>query len=287
MKCLLYLFICFSIQHYSNAAEIKTIKGHKLILNLQNDKFEVGNILKINNHDGKKVGLVKILKIKNDQALGQFKGDAEIGFTAVLRTAEDNSQEASHATTAKASNYQVPDTSKQHYGFLFGLSQNSAQIKFQNTNTSISPTGMGFGLSGLYDMHLFNKIYFRGLAGLEQFKTGGVSDSNCSGECTDSITFINLDFWGRYKFSKKTYQPTFQPWLGGGFNLMFAAAKSTKALNSSQISHTNVFAFGGGVDIRTSQKNYIPVQLEYDIYAPSETVKASAITLRAGYALNF
>ncbi|MEK6556331.1 MAG: hypothetical protein AABZ31_13875, partial [Bdellovibrionota bacterium] len=200
-----------------------------------------------------------------------------------FRTKQAKKKSSSGSSLAK----KTPDGEASYIGGLVGLSMSKADVDLFDSGGSAAGSesldGNGFSAKGLYDYPLFSSIWFRGLLGLEQFNVAGGTNTACSGKCETEIMYLTFDFWGRYVLS----QGTTRPWIGAGGALLFPVTKSSSALKEGSITNTNIFAIGGGLDFFMSPKAYIPVQIEYNMYPKSDTVTASAIVIRAGYALEY
>jgi outer membrane protein W len=146
-------------------------------------------------------------------------------------------------------------------------------------------SGSGFSARALMDYSLWTHIWFRGMFGLENFKAEGGNICGAANNtlCSVDISYLSLDLWGRYLFSTGAIRP----WVGIGFNLLFPSSKSSTALEEKSITSTSVIAPGGGVDWFLSPDMYIPIQVEYGLYPPSDTVKANNISIRLGIGMHF
>ncbi len=283
LACILTMFIFLQ---YSFAAQIKAVKGTKVLVDMESDSFNEGDILKVQNSAGKTVGLIKVMKTKGALAEGILKGKAQKGFRAKLRPPKGSN--SSSGATAKRTSGNSSD--KLAFGFMVGYNSTSAEIKLPTTPTAtaVSLSGSGFSLKGIMDYPLLSWLNFRGLIGLEQFNVGGESNTavgGCGGECTAEINYLTFDMWGRYLFS----HDGFRPWIGLGFELMFPISKSATALDESSITNTSTSpaAFGAGADWQISQTSYVPIQIEYVPYPSTDDVKAGAIAAKIGYSFSF
>ncbi|OFZ12788.1 MAG: hypothetical protein A2Z20_07035 [Bdellovibrionales bacterium RBG_16_40_8] len=280
------------------AAQVKSVKGKNIVINMQKDSFKIDDVLEIKNSRGKTIGLVNINKVKGKLAYGTLKGKVKKGLKVQLqqiRTAETKQTETKRfeEKPKKRSRYRSRMlSSKTVYGIMIGFNSTSTEIKLPTTPTAttVSPGGTGFSLKGAMDYPLFPWLGFRGMFGLEQFKIGGASNSatkangGCDGECIAEINYLSADFWGR---GFLTPQSKFRSWLGLGFDIMFPITKKSTALKESSITNTSIIAIGGGADWILSDKSYVPLQIEYNLYPSSKQVTASAIALRFGYTLAF
>jgi hypothetical protein len=167
---------------------------------------------------------------------------------------------------------------------MLGMSMNNATVDLRdaggNSVGTVELSGSGFSAKGMYDYPLLPFLTFRAIGGIEQFVVGGANNTECGGECNAEITYLTLDFWGRFPVTSGATKV----WLGAGFDLLFPMSKSATALDEASITNTSILGVGGGIDWPLSPTSYVPVQIEYGLYPSSDQVKASAIMIRAGYA---
>ena len=267
--------VCFfNFSNLSWSAEVRAVKGKKILINLQEDNFKVGDVLRIENPDGKYVGLAKITRVKGTVAEAITKGKAEKGYKLKLRPPK--------AKVAKSSSSQSGE-SKTRYGFAVGYNTAKADIDLPS-GTKVALSGSGFSVKGLMDFDLLAWLKIRGLAGLEQFNVGGKNDltaqpQGCGGECTAEINYLSADVWGRVPFGSGN----FQPWVGIGFDILFPLSKKSTALDEDSITNTSIIAIGGGFDWKLKSGKYFPIQIEYNLYPSTDEVSANTLALRVGY----
>jgi len=282
---LLITALVFGFQLTAHAAQVKAVKGKKALVDLENDNFKKGDILKVENKTGKTVGLIKVTRVKGKLAEGLISGKAEKGFKLSLRPPKKGATKGT-AKTARQSSAPSPSTrSKTVWGGMIGYSSASAEVRLQNAQT-VELSGTGFSAKAFMDYPLFPWLTFRGLAGLEQFNIGGVnSAAGCptGPECIAEISYLSADFWGKVHLG----QGGIRPWIGAGLDIMFPLSKKSTALKESSISNTSVMSIGGGADWMTSDSSYFPIQIEYNIYPSNDQVKANALAVRIGFGKTF
>lgn len=286
---LLALLIALSTP-FAHSATVTTVKGQTVLIDLEGETVaQDDEFFLINPETQKKAAIIRIKKFKGEKALAEIvKGRADTGFTLQAKAASAAGGEGG-ASSAKAGG---PLRSlKDSYGFLGGFIMNSmnADVSYNNgsttTRSSTSMSGSGFAVGGYYDYTFTPSIVLRGYSGLEQFTAAGsASTAACAGttNCTANITYLSFYGLGKWYVSQGTYRT----WLGGGFGYLLALAKSSTALNESQISTNSVMTAAFGMDYQSSRKNYIPISLEYNLFPSSNTVKASQILIKAGWAWN-
>lgn len=292
-KCFLFSFLSmllFSLvmvfPDLAFAATVKSVKGKRVVIDIGKDKLKRGQILEILGKDGKVRGVVKIQRIKGRSALAVLgKGRADSGDDVRPRQATKRSKVGSKSSRkSKPARTSTTEKQQAHLGFIAGMSMNSATVDLRNPSGvsvgTVDLSGTGFSAKGIYDYPLLPFLTFRALGGIEQFNVGGANNSECGGECNAEITYLTLDFWGRFPLTSGATKV----WIGGGFDLLFPLSKSATALDEASITNTSILGIGGGLDWPLSPKTYIPVQIEYGLYPSSDQVKAGAIMIRAGYA---
>ena len=179
------------------------------------------------------------------------------------------------------------------WGLIAGFAQNSMDVKLKDNNGDdrgdVSMSGNGFSAKGLLDYKLLESVWFRGMAGIEQFNTtagnecGNNDPDYDNAACETDIMYISLDLWGRYVFSSGS----FRPWAGAGFSLLVPMSKTSTALDEDSITNTSVMAAGFGFDWFTSDTFYVPFQVEYGLLPSSDDVTASLIAVRVGAGFAF
>lgn len=288
-----FLFACllFFTTSSTHAATVTQAKGLQVLIDLESSTVTEGDeFFLINPETQKKMALIRIKKAKGAKALGEvIKGKAATGFTLQAKSGVSGSPADSTKETAAA---EAPlRTLRDSYGLLgsYIMSSMSADVSYNNgvtvVRSSTSMSGSGFGVGGFYDYAFNPSFAARGLAAIEQFSTkGSASVAACSGStnCTADINYLSLYGLGKWY----ALQGTTRIWLGGGFGYLLALSKKSSALNESQIATNSVITAALGFDYQSSRKNYIPISLEYNMFPASDTVKASQILLKAGWAWN-
>lgn len=277
------------------AAEVIKVKGKGVLVELKGDPAVNGDIFYLISPDGKRVGIIKISKVKGDKAIGKLaKGRAEPGFTLEFKPSKSAAKSGGGHSGSRMASPSMDDgstTSKRSYwGAMGGLSMDSMSVNVTQSGTnanlgSVAMSGMGYAVKGLFDYELFSQVWFRGTSGIEMLNFSG--DAKCgpanNQACTAKLMYLTFDFIGRYVFGSGS----FRPWLGGGMGLLFPASKDATALDPSSISTTNVILGAGGFDWYMSPTLYIPVSIEYGLLPKSDEVSASWIAFRGGFAIPF
>lgn len=274
----------------AHAAKVSKVDGRKILFELDGDNVKEGDVFVLLDEGGKKKGLVKVKGIRGTKAVGLLgKGKAQVGWIARV---SDKVKVAKPSGPRKAREAAKPTESGEqrgHWGIAAGMSMNTMSVDIDNdadqtADETVSLDGTSFSVKGIFDYLLIPQMWFRGMFGLQGLSASGKTAVGCQNEaCSVSIYYLSADFWGRYIFSSGS----FRPWVGGGFSLMFPMSKDVTALEDSSITNTSVISIGGGFDWQASPTMYIPIQLEYGMLPKSETVEASAITLRVGLMFPF
>lgn len=277
----LLLFLTVS----ASAMEVSKVKGNRVLIQLDDQPVSPGEEYYAINPDGKRKGLIQVKQVRDERAIGVLvKGQAEPGWTMEKRTAKGKKSKAQKEAVAADTTGNPND--RAYYGIQLGMSLNQMSVS-QDGGPSVSLTGNSINFRGLFDYELFDRIWFRGSVGYMGFKVTGpnqcVPAGSFTSACTVDISYLNMDFWGRYLFAMGMYRP----WLGGGFSLIFPLTKSATPLDPSSITNNSIMALGGGLDWFFTKRFYVPLQAEYGLLPRSSSVAASLIVLRLGAAFTF
>lgn len=294
MPKLLRILLCFSllclfIPTSGFSAQVAKVKGKSLLIDTQGDPLKPGEVYFVVDVDGSRKAIVKITKVKGNRALARLgKGVPQVGMSLqkrgqnVARSSRSSSAPGGYSSSGSG-------VSQSYWGALLGVGFDSltadiisdAGIKQGTASTS----GTSFSFKGLYDHRLFDKVWFRGLFGIEGLKTeGSKACGNSANEaCNVDIMYLSADAIGRYVFT----EGQFRPWAGGGVSLLFPLSKSSTLLQTSSITNTYALIFAVGVDWEISPTMVIPLSVEYAMLPKSDTVEASWVQVRGGLAFPF
>lgn len=287
-------FLCFQFLplEWVEAAQVLKVKGRKLLIDSEGVEFKVGDKAYIIRSDsGKRVGLVKVLKVKEHKAIGIMtqKSRAEVGWEVVLKEQKELSQGLDKGSLVKPEmgeeeNHQRRgrELKNQHWGVLVGVSIYSMSVVISSgdeKNEAIM-SGNGLSLKGVFDYRLFSSIWLRGLVGIDQLITSSL-DNFCglagNEPCKVNINYFSADSWAKWVISKGA-SPL---WLGAGISILYPILKETTALEESSITTTMAFLLGGGVDWSVGNM-IIPVSVQYLMFPPSDNVSVNAFSLSVG-----
>ncbi|MBK9322759.1 MAG: hypothetical protein IPM97_07410 [Bdellovibrionaceae bacterium] len=290
-KSLVFLILVISNSVF--AASVTAVKNNKIAINLEGQTASPGTEFFVVNKSSKKVAIVQITQVKGDKAIAEIKkGSAQVGYSLQPRSGGTSS---GAATASTDSYYDQKLNSRAHTGNSFGLVGGYLMNSMTATFTggplgapypvTASMSGSGFGALGFYDYALSPRFILRGMGGVEQFDVAGsISTADCSATstCNVKLMYLSMYGYGRYNVTEGDYKW----WVGGGYGYLYALSKASTVLRAEQISANQIFVFSTGIDIRLSTKSYVPVSIEYGMFPTSDSVKASIIYLRAGYAWN-
>lgn len=270
------------------AAKVSKVKGKKVLIDLEGEPAKKGQVYYVVDEQGRKKGVLKIMSVKGEKAIAKMgKGKAKKGMGLLAKEGggEGGDKEKGDKPEGKESSGSA-SSSEMAAGLMLGMSMDSMEVDLDVTPAQkASLAGSGMSYKALFDYALFEKIWFRGFLGIENFAAeGDKASSACENKvCAVTIQYLTLDFWGRYLFSLGT----FRPWLGAGFSLWFPMSQDTTALEEDSITNTSVMAVGGGFDWFINPSFYIPFQVEYGMLPASEQVSATVIAIRAGLGMTF
>lgn len=295
---LLSLLLLFSTS-LAYSATVTQVKGKQVLIDMEGDSASEGDeFFLINPDTEKKVGMVRVKRAKGSKAIAMvIKGRAAEGYT--LEANSDDMDEDSEEVVESRSSRKGRGSSgagnlkslKNSFGIMGGYLMNTmnADVSYNNngttTKSSASMTGSGFGFGGFFDFVFSPSIAIHTVAAMEQFSAKGtVTNPACTGTtaCTADINYLSLYGMGKWYLT----QGGFRFWLGGGGGYLLALSKKSTALNENQISSNSVITGAIGGDLQLSKKNYIPISLEMNMFPASETVKASQMAIKFGWAWN-
>lgn len=296
MSKFFFAAIFFAAQ-MSLAVSILQVKNNRLLLSMDGEKLEVGQSIVLNNSDGKEVAKAIITQAKGEKAIATLKsGKADGSETVVVGSGGSNTpvaeEEISPDSYSKKSKGN-PRLNAKKFAALLTVSMNNMTTKQASAGPTpqiedVALTGMGIGITGSFDYPLNTWLILRGTLGYEPFVAQGtgnlaVCDNATSRDCTASISYLSAGGFARVNITKSK----FQLWAGGGGTGKFPMGKSSTALRTDDIKLTVTFAVAGGVDWFISNSNFVPLNLEYQLFQPSDTVTANQILIRGGYGWAF
>lgn len=285
---LIGIALLLQITQISFAASVVKIKGNRALLNLEGESAREGEEFFALNLEGKRKGLIRINKVRGDKALGTiFKGKAETGWLLSRRVGPGGAAVTSTgdaASSTSSENSFSSSANEMYWGVVGGFGSQSISVDLgAPDDKTVDHTGTGINLSGLIDAPIRGNFWFRGLGGFQQYSlTSGENATLCgTGECKIEINYLAFDLWGRYIFNPGHYQM----WAGAGFGLYFSIGDDSTTIEANSTAQT--ILFGAGIDIYSSEKMSIPIQIDYSMFTNQEAVKASSINLKGGVAFKY
>ena len=269
----------------AHAGSVLQVKDTRTLLDISDlTDLQVGDQVYSLNGD-KKTSLLKITQIKGAKAVGEIvKGRAQAGQTLQRKdgappTADSSSSGGTDERLLKRKN------SGTTWGLMGEMINTSVAANITTTTGTVpvSMAGTGFGLLGYYDYPITPDLQIRISGALEPLKaSGSITTSDCAGStgCSFSITY--LGGYGSAKYIVYNTN-TLKLWGSAGIGLLLAMSKSSSAVDTSQVSTSQIYVVEGGGDYYTSRKNFIPFSLAYGLFPSSTTVKASTLSIRVGY----
>lgn len=280
----------------SLAMSVTQVKDTRLLIDLQGESASVDSEFYVINAQGKKVAIVHVRQVKGGKAIADIvKGTAKPGYTLQPRTGGGSSSAGgSSASSSDDSYYEKKLSQRARSGNSIGvvgdylmnsMSANfNAGPSFGSYPVTSAMSGSGLGVLGYFNYTYSPSITLKGMAGMEQYNVSGSTSTgtaDCSGTLTCNVKLTYLSFYG-YGVWNYYNAAKMRAWLGLGGGYLYAASKSSTVLNQSALTANQIFVFAAGTDIRMTPKMYIPISVEYGMFPPSSTVKASIIYLRAG-----
>lgn len=294
------VFILF-FSSITSAIQIMQTKGDKVLLNLEGEVVTINQKVFLLNAANKKIALATITQFKNDRAIAQINKGKPEGATSVQIVKSTSTAMPTPSPTNSTNGSETQAGTNEPYRLrglkisgLFNLAMNNMTVK-QSDGTLPVPNqedvmmnGMSFGASGAIDYPLMTWLTLRGTLGYEPFTATGTSrylscDSLTSTNCNATMQYLAAGGYARYDFTDSK----FLIWAGLGGTIKFPIGKSSTALRTDDIKMTFTMALAGGMDYYISNKNFIPVSLEYQLFQSSSTVSASIMLIRAGYGWAF
>ena len=287
---------------FTFAVQIIQSKGEKLLLNLEGEVVSVGQKIFILDANSKKIALATITQFKNDRAIAQvYKGKTEGAKSIQIIKSTTQADKTAGATSTDEGGQPPAQEPYRLHGMkisgLLNLGINNMTVK-QSDGTSPTPNqedvamnGMSIGATAALDYSLnnwMNGLVIRGTLGYEPFTATGTAkylscDSLTSTNCNATMQYLSAGGFARYDFTSSKYLV----WAGLGSTVKFPLGKSSTALRTDDIKMTITMGLAGGLDYYLTNKTFIPVSLEYQLFQSSSTVAANIIAIRVGYGWAF
>ncbi len=289
--------LSFSIAH---SATILQSKNGKVLISLDGDTVTVGQNIGFKNADGKTVAVASVTMVKGGRAIaevkkGQLSGGETIFYSAGSKpkavAPAESSEESFTAETEATPRREVYRLSSTRVAGVLTVGVNNMITKQADASATpntedVALKGNSFGLTGTLDVPLNWWFAIRATLGYEPFMAEGDArflscDNQSSTKCNANINYISGGGYARINFNNSP----FQVWTALGGTTKFPLSKSSTALKTDDIKSTFTFAAALGADWFISNKFFIPISAEYQMFQNSDTVSANIVQLRLGFGL--
>jgi hypothetical protein len=273
------------------AARVIQAKDKRILIQLEStESISIGQKIFLVSKDDKKVAAATVVQVKNNRAIAEISKGASAGNEYVELTDYGMTPEKealNHYSKTLTTSHRLSSLRIAVTGIIsmnnMATKQSDAVSPTPNTET-VNMTGLSFGLGATADYNYNPWLVLRGTLGYEPFNASGssqfvVCNNLSSRDCSATLGYLSAGGFARYDYikAKTTY------WVGAGLVIKHPLSKTTTALRSDDIRTTSTIALTTGADIHRTDKTYIPVALEYQMFQSSETVSANLILIRAGY----
>lgn len=296
MKLFSLFFCILLLVSPAFAIKILQTKGNKVLLDLEDESLAVDQKLYLLNESGKKIAIVTVSQSQKGRAIailnkGKTDGAVSVELMDAPLTAEAPAAEGGSAPPKTTGIFRLKGMKIS--GLLtvsmnnMGTKQSDATLPVPNQE-DVALTGTSMGLTGAIDYPFNNWLTLRGTFGYEPFVVSGTStllvcDNLSSKKCDANINYLSAGGYARFDLTKSKALV----WVGVGGATKFPMSKTTTALRSDDIKMTFTFAAAGGLDYFISNKSFLPMSFEYQLFSSSETVTANIMMLRLGYGWAF
>lgn len=282
--CILYLLsLIFAFTPPSLSAEIGKFNKKQAIVLLNGDSVEVGkSYFVIDPSSLKRKAKIQIDKITGDKAKATIlKGKVEQGYQLALGSSSD--EDSSQDSTSGSSTSSLQSS----WGIMGSYVMNSMSAKRTSggATATTSMSGSTFGLSAFYNFAFSKNLSLKFSGAYDPLTVTGsiASPPGCTSgtNCDANITYLSGYGHANYYISTGS---KYRPQVGIGLGFLFPMSKSSTALNTDKISMNQVINLALGLDIRMGKGEYLPIAFEYNYFSPSDTVSATMMILKAGWA---
>jgi opacity protein-like surface antigen len=286
LASLILMFLILILTTTAYAATVNRSKGKAVEIRMDADEDFVKGDKVWAIREGKKVGKIEIVKIKQGKkAIGRLlKGKAP--KDAFIQLIEGKSSAASSddsSDDSKASGGFLPDGA--HAGIVFGFASNSQSLK--GAIETVEMTGTSISYKAYVDYPLSESFGVIARIGMDNFVTKGTAANSASCEgttaCETKLNYLAADALARFSFGSGTLTP----FAYGGVGIIHPLSKSTNALNEAKLSTETRGILGGGMYYQLSKTMFIPVTLELAALMPTETQTTYSIIGAAGFGMYF
>ncbi len=278
MQSLLIFFLTFFVFAFvvadAEAAQVLDVRGTKVTIQAGDDDMLVSTEKYfILNDSNKRVGIITITSASENQAQANLiKGVAKKGYNLI-----PYEQTASTAAPVEAKPVSVGRSSKKSskkstssLGVFAEIMVNSLSVNLGTTNVTMSGTSFAFAFA--YQHTLTESLKARYPIGFRSYGVQAQNSKCTAGNCDLSVTYLSLG-------GKLEYFMGDSVSIGGGFEYLLPASKSSSFLSSDQIAANSIVSLGAGWLVSPS----VPISFSYNMFLGNKEVPASFIAIQTGY----
>jgi hypothetical protein len=284
-----FLLFCSSVSSYAFAAQVIKVKGTKVGINLDGLEVAIGDQFILINDRDKKVGLIKIIFLKDGKAIGEILKGKSFGNERLTPFSRSNPSGPLPMPPALLTKKEK-SFRNDHMIFSLGyyIDQFNITLSDGTSDESIKTTGSTIGFNAAYDYQLSPSFSLLASAGYQPFHTQGeASIFGCGDQdtttCTTDIKYLALGVMPRfnYNFSKLNL------WVGAGGAFMIPISKTSNAVTAESIGINLIYSMSLGFDYYYSSKYFFPVSLTKDFYPKAKINSMDVTSLKFGFGYNF
>jgi hypothetical protein len=284
LAAFLLLLMIMILTTTAYAGSITRTKGKAVEITLdQGEDYVKGDTVYSYSSNGKKIGKITIVKIKNGKAIGKIaKGSAHQGNLVKMSQGKKGTDKS---TDEEVESTSAGDKSKWRVGFVLGYASNSQTLK--STLGTLDMTGTSILYKAYADVPVSGSVGAIVRAGMDNFnvETTTANTGLCAGnpKCTTKISYFVGDFLIRYAFGSGT----FMPFVHAGIGVMIPSSKSSNALDQAKLGMETPGYLGGGFYYQISPTLWIPATVELKIIMPNSQQNTMSIHGSTGVMFSF
>ncbi len=280
MQSFLILFLTFFIFAFvgadADAAQVLDVQGSKVTIQAADDDMLVSTEKYfVMNDSNKKVGIISITSATENKAQAELlKGVAKKGYKLIPYEQSGSAAAAAPAETKSAgvsgSGKKSAKKSAASLGVFAEIMVNTLAVNVGTTNITMSGTSFAFAFA--YQHNLTESLKARYPVGFRSYGVQAQNSLCTAGNCDLSVTYLSLG-------GKLDYFMGDTVSVGGGFEYLLPASKSSSFLTSDQIAANSIVSLGAGWLVTPS----VPVSFSYNMFLGNKDVPASFIAIQTGY----
>lgn len=286
-KFFLIIFFTLLTCNQLQAAYVTKKKGDKVLINLEEDTINIDDRFYLINSENRPVAAIKILAIKNKEAVGIIlKGNAE--GNEKLKPIEKSSTQDLDKKESNAKFVKNKRNQKISVLGTYVFSAVSANVSDNTNAETLTTTGKGIGLSINYELYRWKKISFDGLIRYYSQDSKGESsltacDNYTSTTCSTKISYVDLGISTKLHFENNNWD------YYGGINLSLKNPinKSSTMVNNDQIKSGTGIGIQIGIYYRLSSSFYVPFEFEQVIQSKIGEASLNTSLFSLGVGFNF